>query len=233
MEKEKPLIKVKPDIAVGFVFQIMKFSAIIIALILAIVYLNFLSGFNVPEFLWEIMKKGFSVFTESMGVIGFNTNEILIFIVEDFLAQTIVQITAVVFLAGISILGTRCYFYADRMEYRKGMVILKKEKVIFSKIKDIGYDKYFNWFNFGSMRFLVEEETLKPIKVSFVNNLETRYKEIKGLIEKKEKEEEEKTEKKEVEEEPGEKKEGIVEEKGEKKEKGNNKEGETEKNRDV
>lgn len=195
MEKEKEVIKVKPNLAVGFVFQMMKFSAIIILVILAILYLNFLAGFNVLEFLWSLIKSSFSVFTEALGTIGFNTYEIITFIVEDFLTHITVQITAVAFLAIISVAGTRCYFYSDRMEYKQGKLILKKGTVPLSKIKNISYDRYINWFNFGSITFLVEEGMLKPIKVSFVNNLETKYKEIKALIDKeKEKRKEDKKE---------------------------------------
>ncbi|NQV08632.1 hypothetical protein HQ529_02130, partial [Candidatus Woesearchaeota archaeon] len=101
---EKDMIKLTPNLGVGFVFQILKFFGIILIIILSILYVNFLAGFNVPEFLWEIMKDSFSIVSEAFGGVGLNAYELSIYIVEDVLTHIWVQIVAVLFLVVVSVL---------------------------------------------------------------------------------------------------------------------------------
>ncbi|NQV09315.1 hypothetical protein HQ529_05685 [Candidatus Woesearchaeota archaeon] len=129
------------------------------------------------------MKDSFSIVSEAFGGVGLDAYELSIYVVEDILTHIWVQIIAVLFLVVVSILGTRCYFYADKMVYKQGKIFQKERSVGFSRIKNISYDKYINWFNFGSITLLVQDEVLRAIKVDYVNNLETEYKKIKELVE--------------------------------------------------
>lgn len=177
-EKEKS-ISIRPNFLLCALFQALNL-AIIVALFVLIMSLI---GIDVQKDLIDVMRQTFNelvVTSKDLG--GVPMFGELLGQLKDTLVFAFLQFTILALILQIPVVNNHWKLFSDRLEYKKGFILLSTKTISFSDVKEVSFKKYMPLADFGKVTVEYSGGEGKTITMPYAFHAEKLTEELNSRI---------------------------------------------------